>query len=564
MIPDKPLDFHGSRGEEEAFEALRRLPERCYVFHSIRWLRQPGSRSHTPEGEGDLVVLDPQRGLLVIEVKSGGIRFREGHWLQTNQGTGVERPMQDPEAQANRTRWYLDERLVSRFGRSLKCPVFHAVWFPSVDFPRRNLPLNYSPHNLLDRQAVLDAGPGIDAAFSFGSGRPAEARMNAVDVRRVLDLLAPSLCAAPSMRHALDIRERCFVRLTQEQARVLEYLDEQPHAVVTGAAGTGKTMVALQLARRLAECGEEVTFLCFNNPLKRFLEAHHGSPRVSFHTFDSLAASFAPEHAGDFERARDAFLDLLSSPKPPALGHVLIDEGQDYDDDWIDLLAQAATGTFYVFYDRKQLVQRPAVAQWIERAECRLVLRRNCRNTTPIARMAYRLAGLPLAPDTVDGPRPVLHACADAASAARCVVRLIAELLDKRELQPHEIALVSLGGTENSILGDVHRVGQHPLTDVPTRNAIVWSSVRRFKGLESKALVLLDVTPRDLIDEETRRLLYVGASRAIHELHIVLGDSDPEGIAGAARAVLGPGAKANAQSFANFLGATWEKEERDV
>ena len=560
MIPNEPLDFHGSPGEEEAFNSLRALHERCYVFHSIRWLRRPG-RGGTPEGEGDLIVFDPRRGALVIEVKSGGIRLHEGRWLQTNQATGIERPMQDPEAQANRTRWFLRERLIERFGASLACPVYHAVWFPSVDFPLGNLPLNYSASIILDRSALLDPIEAIENAFAFGSGRPATPQLNARDVKRVLELLAPSFSAAASMRHAIDGRDRSFVRLTQEQARVLDYLEDQSRAVVSGAAGTGKTMVALQLARVLADRGEDVTFLCFNNALKRFLEAHHGMRRVTFHTFDSLACSIAPAHAGNFDCARAALLDRLSSLNPPNLGHVLIDEGQDYEDDWIEVLDRATSQTFYVFYDRSQLVQRVRIPRWIEMAECRLVLRRNCRNTTQIARTAYRLGGLPLPPDTVSGPLPVLHACPDETAAGRRVARLVVNFLGKDELHPHEIALVSLRGTKESLLGEIQRVDRYRLTDTPTKDAIVWTTVRRFKGLEAKALILLDVVPRDLANDEVRRLLYVGASRATHDLHIVFSASDAEGIAAGTRALVGSGTRANAQALATFLGARWAKEE---
>jgi hypothetical protein len=58
MIPDPPIDFHGSPGERAVYEALRTLPDNVHVFHSLRWIRAPGT-SVAPQGESDFLVFDP-------------------------------------------------------------------------------------------------------------------------------------------------------------------------------------------------------------------------------------------------------------------------------------------------------------------------------------------------------------------------------------------------------------------------------------------------------------------------------------------------------------------------
>ena len=380
MIPDPPLDFHGSPGEQAIYEALRSLPDHIYVFHSLRWIRQPGTDLRASQGESDFLVFDPSRGVLVLEVKSGGIRYEAGQWHQRNLATGVEYRMQDPEAQANRSRYFLINRFEQHLPHGAECPVYHAVWFPSVRVPRNALPPHLPAPMLLDADAFSAPGTAIDAAFAFGSGGPRSAALRPGDKQRVLELLAPTVYAVPSIRQSMDTRERTFIRLTMEQARVLDFLEEQHRAVVAGAAGTGKTMVGLALARRLAESGEDVLFLCYNAPLRAYLEARHHSHRLTFHTFDSLAAACLPERAGDFTAAKEGLVDLLTSSEAPSFPHVIIDEGQDFEDDWIEALEANAARTFYVFYDANQLIQRARVPAWVEHAECRLVLRRNCEH----------------------------------------------------------------------------------------------------------------------------------------------------------------------------------------
>lgn len=564
MIPDPPLDFHGSPGERAVYDALRSLPASIHVFHSLPWIKTPGTRT-AAEGESDFLVFDPARGLLVIEVKSGGIRLDSGHWYQRNLSTQIERRMQNPAEQANRSRWFLIHHLEHRLGTKIDCPVYHAVWFPSVRFPRTGLPPDLQPAMVLDADSLQDATAAVADAFDFGSGAPRRSQLKANEARMVVSTLAPTVYAVPSIRQAMETRERIFVRLTAEQARVLDFLEEQDRAVVSGAAGTGKTMVGLALARRLADAGQDVLFLCYNAPLRAFLEARHHSPRITFHTFDSLAASYIPDRAGDFEAAKRELVELLVTADEPTFQHVIVDEGQDFEDDWIEALADATASTFYVFYDANQLIQRDHVPRWIERAECKLLLRRNCRTTTQIAHFAYRCAPRTVSPgpDTTDGPKPRLYACETREAAADRVAALLRDMLADGKYAPHDLALLTTTSPETSLLGRFEQVGGHPVTDVPRAGAITYSSIRRFKGLEAKVVIVIDLEAATLANPLMRALLYVGSSRAMHELHVVVHDATREHIGAAARAFLGPGRKANRQALATLLGAIWEEGSSD-
>ena len=68
--------------------------------------------------------------------------------------------------------------------------------------------------------------------------------------------------------------------------------------------------------------------------------------------------------------------------------HIIVDEGQDFNDECISALSSIAEyneGNFYTFYDKYQFVQqRGNLPIWLEKAECRLVLNCNCRNTEQI------------------------------------------------------------------------------------------------------------------------------------------------------------------------------------
>ncbi len=110
------------------------------------------------------------------------------------------------------------------------------------------------------------------------------------------NILCPSFNILPSKTLELDYKREKFNSLIAEQCNLLNYLEEQRSAVINGAAGTGKTMIALEKARRHSANGEKVLFMCFNVKLKEFLEANYHYPNVDYYTIDGFACKICNTH----------------------------------------------------------------------------------------------------------------------------------------------------------------------------------------------------------------------------------------------------------------------------
>jgi hypothetical protein len=280
VIPRIPQDYHGSPGESEAILALRHLPQEYYVFHSLRWL---GNTHHETQGEADLVVFHPRKGFLVIEVKSGGIRFEDGVWFQRNRNTNIEKPIADPMAQSERSRFALLNKVALVLPRGEACLHGHAVWFTSVHRKDLRFPPNYTTQVTFDSKDLEAPLKAIERAFAFWSSKHAYVgahRLSPAGVGLLLQALAPAFNAAPSLRATIEERDAAMVRLTAEQARILDFLEEQQTAAICGPAGTGKTFIAWAKAERLAAKGDLVLFLCYNAALKDFLRSRNTAPTL--------------------------------------------------------------------------------------------------------------------------------------------------------------------------------------------------------------------------------------------------------------------------------------------
>jgi len=554
MVPPDPPPWRpGWLAEKHLFEALRAgLPEQFHVFHDYAYLGGEAPR----EGAIDFLVVHRELGMLAIECKGEGVRLRgDGSWTRIL-GGGREEPLDEsPFRQAQR---HIKElvaelrpKLAALFpdlGGTFPFVHGHAVAFPLADGRDLGaLPAEASPRILLlapDLERLGERIPGI-LAYWAGGRAPAPP----LDERRFTqfrrNVLLPRWRLAPSFGARLDLDRQALVRLSEEQAEVLRSLVAGPRLCVRGGAGSGKTLLALEVARAEALAGRRVLLTCFNIALARWLAetvAAWGplATRVRAATFHDLcqeaAAALgdepAPPPAGDRAAARryweqelpERLLGALSAGRADRWDAVVVDEGQDFHRDWFDLLEGSlrdpATGTMVVFHDP---------GQDIFGTGCRLppfpvaTLGVNFRTTRSIAAFLRPYADRGAEPfsRSPEGEPPVVHRQpGGAGAAAAAVARLVGELVHERRVAPGRITVIAPHTKENSCLRGVADLAGVPLSTDPLERAgaILCTTIHKFKGLESDVVVLVDVREGDLFCG--RAFLYTAASRARVLLHI--------------------------------------------
>ena len=185
-------------------------------------------------------------------------------------------------------------------------------------------------------------------------------------------------------------------------------------------------------------------------------------------------------------------------------------------------IAEITDGCFYLFYDKNQLVQQRQTLEWVNRIECRLVLSRNCRNTRSIAVTAYKPLGIEKIKMRLDipGQKPTMYLSQNAEDACQTIGAIIRGYT-QQGIQKRQIAILTVKTEEKSILSGVASVGGYPLVSEWDGNGILFTSSRKFKGLESDVVIIVDVGASCFLDDEKRRVFYVGSSRAKHFLDIV-------------------------------------------
>ncbi len=562
LIP-ATISARASSGERELFYRLRDDPrtEGWVVLHSLEVRRHLTKL----EGEIDLIVIVPGSGILCIEVKACDVSREAGTWVYPY-GTSAEGPFkQVSRAMHSLRKWLADSDTV--FSGLL---YFSAVAFTEINFSERSP--EWHPWQVINSADLLRNSPAtlinaiLERAHTFVRQRSsrwydeARSRPGHAVVQRITEMLRKDFEYQESARTEIERLERAIHSFTDEQMDAADHLVENERVIFKGPAGTGKTMLALEAARRAVMQGKRVGLFCFNKFLGEWLDEKASSLREAAH------AAAIPFYAGTFHRflmqqcpAQDyvgVSPDFWQSTLPAAFCEhilaqaggaalfdmVILDEAQDLiTPEYLDALDLMLTGglkngcwvffgdfvrqAIYIPADTASGVLTPGVLKDRAGPHATFNLKTNCRNARRVAETLTVVSGLS------PGYRRLLQ---EADTGTVDPVFYDSPAVQKRRLQseiehllhrfrPDEIIVLSSRTAGQSCAAQLASNERLPfkLAEMDSGyshslSAIRFTSVHRFKGLEAPAIILTDVDR--LEDEQSKALLYVGMSRA--RLHL--------------------------------------------
>lgn len=540
MYPRKP---HGakSHGEVELFHALEAgLDDSYQVYYSVAWLAPKRPGKQPADGESDFVILHPRKGLLTIEVKGGQISYDPADgWYTLPYGASHRESIRDPLEQAKDNKYSLRRKLQSLPGwRGRFILDGHAVAFPDGVPPAYPPRPDAQPVIMLSALDLPHIARRIDEIYSFWSGEEPQDRFSGFD-RAAEALITETLgrswdLRAPRLSEKMTLESEHIVRLTEKQFDLLGFLAEHRRAAIAGPAGSGKTMIALEKARRLAEEGFRTLLICFNRPLADYLRTVvPAKPDLVINSFHRFCGEVTHgrlqgvQETEEFYRVTlpDALVDAIADiPEEQRFDALVIDEGQDFRAEWLGalefLLADRGQSILYIFYDDNQNIYNCDLSHLGLASPFRLY--ENCRNTKHVFDMLlpYYRGTHEIRCDGPNGDPVSIRRYDSQTDLVEQLVLLTADLVFAEGVPTKSMVLLSPHNLARGPLSGVDHLGYFSLTEEarPTDRQLQIMTIHRFKGLERPIVILLLADG----DQDRAELLYVGMSRASNRLYIFI------------------------------------------
>jgi len=561
-------------GEQRFWEWIKKLPSDWHVIHNIDLTRiNDGKKTQI-----DFLVINSHKGMVAVEVKS----HKEITLVNSKWRLGAKEYHRSPLEQSDDGVHTLLRHIQKEFGSNhilSRCPKVRLASFPFATF-------NYGDHASFKRREIIDLNDMnlvdsdnkmklyFDGYISWSckeNNHPElNTSINVDDVKNLVEFLKGSYGNnAPGRKiRAEQLRSTLDNYLKQNQKPILTLAADNSRLIVKGPAGTGKTQIAIGLAKTFAEQNKRVGFFCHNkligNQISEELACYStivAGPLRSklMRMLDIVQPNQVPENwlnEGVFEVANEKLQDpsLLEKVKFDVL---IIDELQDIIQNeklmevaWKLLEGGKENGCWYVFGDFENQVlsfDEPrnvtTVFNNLRTNATVFSMATNCRNYKEVGSMACYVATLKtdsIYTDFFKGnggqqkAQPFFYINPE--DQLEKLKKVLKDLLAPGNVvrySPEDVVILTFraaaDGIANNLTTDPEcNWGFVNLSDLENfklrRNRLSLGSVYQFKGLESKIIIVTDVDsgyfPHNL--QQLKNLGYTGLTMALEIAYVLM------------------------------------------
>jgi len=561
MIPPYIHKDINSCAEKKIFELIKRdsFLSDCTCFHSLGLARH----ERKIYGEIDFVLLW-EDGIFCLEVKGGGIRREKGVWVFSDRYGKEYYKRESPFRQVSSAMFSLKKDLETKFGSCIE-NVFmgYGVLFPDIEFTKD------SPE--WDRDIIYDLSDRIYPFSDYIKKLVVYWRKKCTNVKenisketieKIKNYIRGDFEIIVPLWLKIKDTEKEILKLTKNQYRALDRMAVNPRVFFRGPAGTGKTLLVLEQARRISAQNKKVLILCFNSLLGKKLEdAVKGIENYNLiyvrtiHKFfyeyikkSNFFENFAKEIEGN--NPKDVynkiypkyFIKSFESGKYLKYDCLIVDEGQDILRENfflpLDFILEGGLeqGQWYIFYDSNNQgdLYRNFDANLVNKLRnfggTDYYLDVNCRNSRPIAIQTAVISGFKMAEATIQSGKKVSYFWyKNLVDQKKQIKELLIKLIKNQGISTKDIIILYPGGTEKikELLFEMDfNINIVELTteniNLPKENTVYTCSIQAYKGLENKVIVIAGINQMEGNWIDT--LNYIGMSRARELLYVFIDD----------------------------------------
>ena len=518
MHPKNISEYLPTDSERIVYQELKnQLPDSFDVFYSVSWTDYQNGK--LVKSEADFVVVSPDYGFLCLEVKGGSaVRVEDNVWYLSDSVHGERKLNMSPYDQAEKNMYYFTKAFSSKYNIRYSGIFGSCVVFPfypignDVELNNRNRTCTIDSNDLNNLYDRIKKIYRLWAGVSFGR-RYYPISQHTAFLELIRDKIAISAAAGALIRY----KEQQLNVINRVQDNYIYFLTNVNQFYVRGGAGTGKTWIAMKMAKEESIRGRKTMFVCASKPLANMVNKHIGDcvEVVDILTlFNSVIKNFNTYQPPLFEGIFQNIVDDCDR-----YDAIFVDEAQDFTEEWAKvirkLLRDAESSRFGIFFDDVQVLREESFGEGFGIIEAPYLLHENIRNTANIYNWVAEKTnvGTDMIANPVEGPTPITEKLNEHGQLV-----LTLEMLFKRYLGEEYLkndSLVILTDDKGKLFSEFHDgIAKWKFIDGSPNdeNEISVYSIDEYKGLESNMVIYLHD------NKTTENMKYIAYTRAKYYL----------------------------------------------
>ncbi|MCA2702297.1 MAG: NERD domain-containing protein [Microcystis sp. M179S2] len=519
--PDAPSN-PDLRGESDVYHLLSQLDDDFYIFQDRYWIFKNKYGART-ERETDFLLVHPQKGLLIIEVK-GGTRFSyDGEHDKWKSGDNIsyQNPYKKQLANSKNLPLFLKSKLPSLTNHWITCG--YAICFPHIDILEGNLAPFMEREVTLFRDDLKNLGEKINEIYSHYSNN-SHKHLGKNIVEEIKTLITRNSEFRKSLSAELEDEKQTIIKLTKEQEEILDgFYKVKTPILIDGPAGTGKTQLAISQAISDIQSDRLVLFITNSQDSKDYI---YKEISLNVAINNDLLKIFTLKELSLLQK-------VLENKENLEEVRIIIDEAQQLDGDFLRKIADYASQMFnlsiLIFKDDSQKTNENYIQEIFK--PFNYTLQKVIRNTINIFD-SYEEYISP----TYKVKKPVRqfkevitdYYITDEDLIKAIKSNILALIKDEKVLPKHITILFSKQPSQNFLDSIASKIStfkfkRFSLASPLHPQTITWSTIYDFQGLENHIILLVELEPEPISETiRLRRLRYIGRSRAWSILYIFL------------------------------------------
>jgi hypothetical protein len=510
----QPKSGGNSNAEDKVREKIKALTLSNSQHEIALWSLHVPKHEKKEFSETDFIIIARQ-GICCIEVKGGRVSYINGVFLFTNRYGNISQKKEGPIQQVAGNKKAIQTAI--REDLNLYPCMAHCVVMPDCEWDRDNDELTYNgePNLVLDINGYHDDPLWFENFIKkvFRQFREHRSYSRSKDLSdeeliKIQKYLRKRVVGIVPLLDTAKDTDKMIHAATEEQMDMISTIERNDRIVCNGPAGSGKTLIAVDMARNALDEGLTTCFLVRNRHFALYLRNLIGGSGIDILSIEEGFSSMKKYECVIVDEGQDLmtydclekFENLLKLPIDQSKIYWFMDENNQS-----NLYADYENGVFEEYFKNYPFFQAQLV--------------RNCRNPVEIIKETNAIAGTELI-GTIEGysekTKHIKIKNDNKDKHANALIDVITDLYEKN-IHPDDIAVISLTSRDESCVNHIPASHNNLFAEFNSSyhgmNKVKFFDVLGFKGQEARFVVLIDIY-MDIDKSKLKNLFYTGLTRA--------------------------------------------------